>query len=377
MSTSVAIVIESLEGGGAQHVATTLANAWADEDISVTVVTFKGSETDVFRLDPRIQRKVVGGASASSGPLSALAANMRRVWRIRAALRRSGAGVVIGFVGSTNILTILASQGLRFRLIVSERNDPVLQSIGRVWDFLRRLLYRHADLVIANSRSAVAAMQAYVPAERLMWLPNPLRSPPAANRQAAPWVDTPFLLTVGRLSPAKGHDVLLEAFVRVHAIRPNVHLAILGDGPMRVALETQARAMDIGDHVHFAGYVDDPFPWYRASVALVHPARFEGLPNAVIEAMSVGLAVIATDTQSGLREFVRNGESGLIVISDEPTSLAEAMVRLMDDPALRLRLGEAGRLAVEPCQADKAVKAWTSAAGLTRANQARKIDVTD
>lgn len=366
MNTSVAIVIESLGGGGAQHVASTLANAWAAAGISVTVITFQEPATDVFKLDPRVKREVIGGVGASSGALSALWANIDRVRRLRAALKRCKTDVVIGFVASTNVLTILAGQGLGCRMIVSERNDPVLQSIGRAWSTLRRLFYRRADLVVANSRAAIEAMRAYVPAERLLWLPNPLRTPPESDAPSAPPIAGPFLLSVGRLSPAKGYDVLLAAFARLHVRRPDLHLAILGEGPLRGTLEAQAKALGLSDRVRFAGYVSDPFPWYRAAMALVHPARFEGLPNVVIEAMSVGLPVLVSDAQSGLRDFVRNGETGLVVKTDGPAALVDAMAMLADDPALRRKLGDAGGAAVELCRADKAVAAWTEALGLTR-----------
>jgi glycosyltransferase involved in cell wall biosynthesis len=271
---------------------------------------------------------------------------------------------VLSFVGSTNILTILAAQGLGLRLIVSERNDPVLQSIGKAWDALRRLLYRRADLVVANSRAAVDAMRAYVPGERLLWLPNPLRMPPSAGPEAAIALNGPFLLAVGRLSPAKGHDLLLTAFAQIHSKYPDLHLAILGDGRLREPLETQARALGIGNHVHFRGFVADPFPWYRAALALIHPARFEGLPNVVLEAMSVGLPVAVSSAQAGLRDFVRDGETGLVVAADEPAAFAAAMSTLTTDAVLRSRLAAAGREAVEPCRAEAAIRSWSEALGL-------------
>jgi glycosyltransferase involved in cell wall biosynthesis len=175
----------------------------------------------------------------------------------------------------------------------------------------------------------------------------------------------PFLLTVGRLTPAKGHDLLLTAFAEVHTTQPELYLAILGDGPLRRPLEAQAKALGIASHVHFAGHVADPFPWYRAAVALIHPARFEGLPNVVLEAMSTGLPVVVSDAQVGLHDFVRNGESGLVVAADAPAGFVVAMVALATDVSLRRRLAMAGREAVESCRADKAIQSWSKALGLT------------
>ena len=91
--------------------------------------------------------------------------------------------------------------------------------------------------------------------------------------------------------------------------------------------------MKLADRVAFMGRVDDPFPWYRSAIALVHPARFEGMPNAVLEAMSEGLPPIVSDAQEGLRGIVQDGQSGLVVAVESATELASAMRKLMDDPA--------------------------------------------
>jgi glycosyltransferase involved in cell wall biosynthesis len=141
-------------------------------------------------------------------------------------------------------------------------------------------------------------------------------------------------------------------------------LAILGEGRLRAALKAQAHTLGIDNFVHFQGFVANPFPWYRAALALIHPARFEGLPNVVLEAMSVGLPVAVSSAQAGLRDFVRDGESGLVVAADEPAAFAAAMSALATDAALRNRLAAAGREAVEPCEADRAIRSWSEALGL-------------
>src|SRR5204863_8473889 len=117
----------------------------------------------------------------------------------------------------------------------------------------------------------------------------------------------PFFLAAGRLDAQKGYDVLLAAFAEAACERGNVELVILGNGPMRETLEARARELQIADRVTFMGRVDDPFPWYRAAIALVHPARFEGMPNVVLEAMSEGLPPVISDAQEGLRGIVQDG----------------------------------------------------------------------
>ncbi|MDT3687757.1 MAG: glycosyltransferase [Pseudorhodoplanes sp.] len=358
MTKDIAIVIESLGGGGAQHVASSLANAWAAKGKAVTVITFRDQASDAFKLDARIRRIVIGGSRPSRTLFAAIGSNLRRIVSLRAALKSAGAPLVLAFVGATNVLTVLAASGLGMRIVISERNDPARQSLGRIWDVLRRLIYRRATLVSANSRAALQTMSAYVPAERLVFLPNPLRAEPA---QPATPMKEPFFLAVGRLEPQKAHDVLLEAFAQFARSFPDWRLAVLGDGPLRQTLERRATQPDLAGRVRFEGYAPNPFPWYRAAEALIHPALFEGLPNAVIEAMSEGRPVVVTDAQVGLRGYVEDGANGLVVPAGSAGALCEAMAALAADPGLRNRLGAAAQRAVDICRADRALAEWTKA----------------
>ena len=356
MTASIAIVIESFGGGGAQHVASTLANHWVAYGKTVTAITFSKPESDVFALDPRVRRMSVKGAGVSSNPLSGLFTNVARIRDLRRAIRASGADTVLSFVGSMNVLAILAAFGLGKRVIISERNDPTRQSLGSLWDTLRRLFYRRADLVVANSRTAIETMKSYVPAERLLWLPNPLRR--AGETSQALAARKPFFLAAGRLNVQKAYDILLKAFAEVACGRGDVELVVLGSGPLRQALETQAEELGISNRVIFMGHVDDPFPFYRAAIAFVHPARFEGLPNGVLEAMSEGLPPIISDAQEGLRGIVHDEQSGLVVPVGVVDALSGAMNKLMNEPELRSRLSTTARQCVEKELSGALVK-WT------------------
>jgi GalNAc-alpha-(1->4)-GalNAc-alpha-(1->3)-diNAcBac-PP-undecaprenol alpha-1,4-N-acetyl-D-galactosaminyltransferase len=358
MTGGVVLVIESLGGGGAQHVATTLANAWAANGAAVEVVTLQGSDRDFFRLNPRIARTVVGGFGGSSHVLMAMIANLRRIFKLRQALKRSAAKIVVSFIGSTNVLTILAARGLGMRLAIAERNDPQRQSLGWIWDRLRVLLYGKADLVVVNSRDAVTSMAGYVPRERMIWLPNPLRTAPP---NLAPVAESGFFLAVGRLQGQKGYDVLLSAFADVVAAMPQARLVVLGEGPLRETLQAQAGRLNLTQHVSFMGQVNDPFPWYRAALAFVHPARFEGMPNAVLEAMSEGLPVIVTAEQTGLRGIVHDGRTGFVVPAESARALADAMLSLVKNSTLREAVGRAARDAVAPFEPQRAIAAWSKA----------------
>lgn len=366
MNQAVTVIIESLGGGGAQQVASHLMNAWAMRNIAVTVISLRGSECDAWPVDRRVERVVIGGAHNSSNVLTAIFANLRRIRRLRAALRDRSKGTVISFGSSINVLTVLASWGLGRHVVICERSDPARQNIGAAWEMLRRALYRRASLVTANSFSAIRTLSAYVPNERLLWLPNPLRTKTGYD-EVADVPTAPFFLAVGRLEPVKGHDDLITAFAVIAKALPEWLVVILGEGSQRATLERKAAELGIRDRLCMPGWVEDPFPWYRSAAVIVHPSLYEGMSNVVLEAMNEGRPVILTLSQTGMSDFVQDGINAATVPDRNPDVLAETMLRLATDLQLRDRLGDAARKAVEPFRHERAMAAWNEALRLVDA----------
>ena len=360
MTNRTVIVIESLAGGGAQHVSSTLANTWADRGDAVTVITFLDAKHDIFKLDPKVRRIIIGGTNKSPNPFAATIANLVRIRRLRAAIISCKAEVVVSFLGTTNVLTILATRGTSMRVVVSERNDPSRQSLGKLWDILRNYTYKLANRITANSKHTVSQLSHSFPRNNICWTPNPIR---VSEYKTHIEFDKPYIIAAGRLHRQKGFDILLRAFAEFHKSHPCWRLFIVGEGDERPALESLSHSLHIAPFVDLVGFVKNPFPYYRGAVFMTHPARYEGLPNVVLEAMSVGKPAVVTDTQPGILDFVQHEKTGLVVPGESVPSLAAAMCRLSDDESLRVRLGGAAREAIRPCLPDQALKAWDSAIG--------------
>ena len=162
---------------------------------------------------------------------------------------------------------------------------------------------------------------------------------------------------VGRLSPEKGHHGLIDAFATVLASAPDARLSLVGDGPLRADLLRRVQERGIAQAVHFHGMLDEAttLATVAASDVLVLASFMEGLPVVLMEAMALGRPVISSGV-AGIPELVQNGVGGLLFPPSDWTSLAQAMTSLTRDPALRARLGLAGRNAVQQEFAiDKAV----------------------
>ena len=344
----VALVIADLGGGGAQRVLSTLATSWTDAGRRVCVITLAPPSMDVLQLDDRVTRIALHAVGSRRSVLDALWSNLVRVRRLRDAIRSSGAPVIVSFIGVTNVLTVLATRGLGCRVVVSERNDPARQSLGSIWDRARRWAYRRADAVTATNADALATLAAWVPRDRLAVVPTPVILP------TEPTVGEQVVLSVGRLHRQKGHDVLIRALAIAEA--EGWRGVILGDGPERGALTSLVQELHVD--VELAGHVDDPGPWYRRAGIFVLASRYEGVPNALLEALAHHIPAIVTDTCPGALELVEDEASALVVPGDDAEALARAIQRLVDDRQLRTRLGEGGRESVGRRSIETVLPVW-------------------
>jgi glycosyltransferase involved in cell wall biosynthesis len=152
----------------------------------------------------------------------------------------------------------------------------------------------------------------------------------------------PTVLVAANFYPIKGHRDLVEAMPRVLQRCPNVQFVLAGDGPTLPAIRRAVEARGLGASVRFAGAVPDARGLLAQSDALVVPSRSEGLPLAVLEALALGKPVVATRV-GGIPEIVTDGATGLLVPPEDPGAMAEALVRLLAEPALARALGAAGR----------------------------------
>ncbi|MBI3622340.1 MAG: glycosyltransferase [Nitrospirae bacterium] len=159
---------------------------------------------------------------------------------------------------------------------------------------------------------------------------------------------TVVVISVGRVEPLKGADVLLDALGQLPRACRDYRLLLIGqvDPVYRTKLEAQAKRLQVADRVEFAGYQQPVQPWIAAADLLVHPSLYEAFPRAILEAMALAKPVIASRV-GGVAEAVLDGETGLLVPAEQPDALAAALERCLLDGALRERMGKAGRQRVE------------------------------
>ena len=340
----IAVFIHSLHAGGAERVAAELSSHWARAGHEVCLIT-QSEGRDVYLLHSGVVRRSLGTAGASGGGWRGVAANLRRLYALRRALREFKPDVVLGMMTTSSVLAVLAARGLPCRVIATEHTHPPSQSLSRLWLALRRFAYPKAARVVALTQGTADWLADHVPCSRLDVIPNPVQWPLATSepmRLPPNEVGKHYVLAVGRLHPDKGFDVLIEAYAQIARDYPDWDLIVLGEGPLREALTRQIEAADLAGRVHLPGRAGNVAQWYAGAHIYVLSSRVEGLSNTLLEAMASGLPPVAFDCDTGPREIVRDGHDGRLVRpAGDAGALAVALREAIDQPALREQWGQA------------------------------------
>ncbi|MBI2354877.1 MAG: glycosyltransferase [Deltaproteobacteria bacterium] len=270
---------------------------------------------------------------------------------LRAALQPDPPDAVVVFLSSSIIVTLLTLLIFRIPIPVCCSDRIFLSQEKRnlrypgIVSLMLRVLYRRVQRYIAVSEAVGQDMASSfgVPSEKIVTIYNGVDiellrrlafAPPEHTDLGELRSDVFTVVSSGRLAVQKGHDLLLQAFSRMRRELP-CRLVILGEGELLGDLERLAVGLGIADDVTFAGWQENPFRSIASADLFVLPSRYEGFPNALLEAMALGLPVIATDCPSGPAEILDGGRYGLLVPLGDPESLAAAMLTLARNSAKR------------------------------------------
>jgi glycosyltransferase involved in cell wall biosynthesis len=213
--------------------------------------------------------------------------------------------------------------------------------VARLGGYYDMKYFRHADHLVGIAPDLIEYFQREGwPAEKTTLIPNFVedKSGPALPRDPT----KPLVVAVGRLHKNKAFDTLLHAVAQL----PATQLWIAGEGPERPALEALTRELGLGERAKLLGWLDDPLPAIRAADVYVVPSRHEPLGSVVLEGWMCRRPMVAAASQ-GPSWLIQDGENGLLVPVDAPMAMAEAIARLLADPALAARLAAAGRRSYE------------------------------
>lgn len=285
----------------------------------------------------------------------------------RELLALEGPAILFPFQINSNVLAMAVNQSLprrkRLPAVLNDRAhiDETLavgansSLLGRLAAPLRRQLtlrsYRAGDHIVCNARANERDVLRFtgLDASRVSTIYNPLAAKeiqarfPTRDRSVLVTSASPLIAVHARMNEQKGLDSLLRAFAAVKQVHPGARLRMVGDGPERDALEALATELGIESSCELPGFLSDPISAIEDADIYVLPSRWEGLPNALLEAIAVGLPVVATRCPTGPEEILENGQVGRLVEVDDVAAIAKNVLDLIGDSDERQRLGQRAR----------------------------------
>lgn len=343
----IAIVLHDLRGGGAERAMLRLASGFHDAGRRVVLILVQARGEYLNDVPATIPIVDLAGGSVF-GAIPKLAS-----W-----IRRNRPAKILAALTHVNIAVIVASKLARFPgpVVVSERNQISEKAAAaqrlreRITYALTPFIYRRADAIVAVSRGVADDVVKFtsLPDARVHYVHNPVFNASIAERAAQPsphaWLDAPspdcpVIIAVGRLHYQKDFETLIRAFNRVRTMR-DARLIIFGDGAERPTLERLVEHSPFSADIDLPGFCANPFAAMSRAQLLVLSSRWEGFPNVLVEAMSCGCAVVATDCPSGPDEILDGGRYGPLVPIGDDSAMAEAIAQALDTPGLGAQAAE-------------------------------------
>lgn len=349
MSYKLLFVNASLTDGGSEKAMTLVAQTLAarGHDVTMVLVREKGR---TYEPDPRIKiRQFEYGAPGKMRKL------LDRMRYLRRAMATEEYDYVVCYMWDLNITTLVAGLGLGKRIVVSERAFPGTSSRTGVFRILERVIYRFAHRIVYQTHDA----QSFCPPElkaRSVVVPNIIALP---EQVASTGQRSKKIVSVGRLGPQKNFPLLLRSFADFRREHPDWTLEIYGKGALKAELVALSSALEIEDAVMFAGYVDDVPDRIRDAGMFVLSSDFEGISNAMAEAMSLGVPTICTDCPvGGAALLIDHGNSGMLVPVRNQWALTSAMNEVASDDELANRISIGAQASVSRFGPERMVQVW-------------------
>lgn len=330
-STTIAIYLPSLRGGGAERVMVTLANAFAERGYAVDLVLASATGPYLSEVSSAVNVANLGRTRV----ITSLPGLVRY-------LRKRKPTVLLSAMGHANLVALLAKKlsGGNTRVVVSERTDASVEANqgkglrSLIIRSLNRYLYRSADAVHAVSQgvAAASAKELGLPLDRIQVVYNPVVTPHMFEMSRAnidfSWLakdERKIVCAAGRLTKKKDFATLIQAFALVQK-KTNARLVIMGEGELRWDLECLIAETSLQQAVLLPGFVENPFAIMKQADLFALTSVFEGLPNVLIQAMACSTPVVSTDCPSGPAEILENGKWGRLVPVGDVEALAKAML---------------------------------------------------
>lgn len=347
MKKKVSFFIGSLSYGGAERVTVYLAKYFRKKDIDVEVVTIFQDEEE-YILDEGIKRVVLNKNISH-------ASSFKTILKLRKYIKEWKPDLFIGLGTSYAIFLAIASKGLKTKVLISERNDPRNFKGKRITKILSELFLKYVDGYVFQTQN-IANYYNWLNGNKRI-IPNPIFIEEIPKQYKG--IKKTKIVSVGRLNKQKNQKLLINSFSNISQLYPDYELHIYGEGPERLELENLITEKHLNTRIFLHGAIPDVLEKIRDASIFAFSSEFEGLPNALIEAMTLGLPIVTTDFGGGgAVELIENGINGIIVPNGDEEKFTSGLKYLLDNPNISYRMGDSARKISQKLNAEKIGEEW-------------------
>lgn len=349
----IAFFISSLRMGGAERAVVKLANHWAAKEKEVFIITITDDAKDFYTLDKKIARIKLGLMEPRKTFFQKVRLQFKRMHALTTTIRKIKPDIVISFQTETNLLALETAPFHSVPVIISERTNIHMQKMKWIPAILRRLLYPLAQKIVFVSHGAANAYN-WISKDKKAVIYNPVE-PVETFKDGE---RTQEIVALGRLVKLKGYDLLIEAFSSLAAKHPAWNLKIYGEGPYRPDLENLISRYGLENCVFLPGATQNVPEVLSKAGIFVLSSRYEGMPNALMEAMSYGAPCISFDCAFGPSELIQTGQNGILVANGDVSELAQNISALINDAQKREAIGHQAQKINSDLAVDKITAQW-------------------
>lgn len=348
---TILFYINVINGGGAARVMVNLSKQFCEHSYKVLLVTSYRAEGE-YELSPQVIRYSLEDAQIEQ---SRVKKNLSRIRKLRRIIVDEKVDVVVTFMLESNFRGLLATLGLPTCNIVSVRNAPEIEYKGHLNKIVARYLLPQADGCVFQTEEAKS------------WFPRKLTD--KSRVISNPIVSDFFLVkrnpkdklivSCGRLTKQKNQEMLINAFAEVNKSISGALLYIFGEGNLQEHLLKRISDLGLEDKVFLKGQTSDVKNVLSEADLFVLSSDYEGMPNALMEAMAVGVPCISTDCPcGGPRMLIKNGENGILVSPGNVDELASSIVKVLSDQHMKIKLGENAKKSVVEYKPERIFGEW-------------------
>ena len=349
--------LTSLEQGGAERVVSNLSNRLAKDGYEI-VVTTQQTGNNEFELDSKVKRIHVG-LKESDQNRGRISKAVRRIFYLRHAIKAEKPDIVISFLKKPNYRTLMANLGTGIPTVIAIRIDPKSEYSGKTDKILIPLLYPFASGAVFQTEEQKEFFPKYLQ-EKAVVILNPVHNKYIAAQ--SPVQKEKTVVQSGRLVDFKNQLMLLRAFLKVHEKHPDYQLKIYGPDSLddtRKHLEQFIEEHQASDYMKLMGGSNELEKVLPQAEVYAFSSDYEGLPNALIEAMALGMPIVATDCPcGGPKTLITHGENGLLIPVGDENAMAENICRLIEDKELAATLGSNARKIADRVNEEAIIEQW-------------------